>query len=191
MTTVKKAVRKIAEKPTQPPLTPVEQIITDHFLNGLSMDDAAPQLMSEGVGYSVIQSTIKETGERLGLYLSTQDIVDKVAEDLKGAKKPAHFFDLCDLVNGLNIPQADFSALLSASQLALKTNLTKSRRYVSLLKGDGVSTYSKIGKWALENPNFTPSEMAAHDFGISEPLYVDDFLSYQKFFQDLEALKQA
>ena len=190
MATSKKAAQKATEA-TEATLSPVEQIVTDHFLNGLSMDEAAPQLMAAGIGYSAIQATIKETGEKLGLYLSAQDVIDKVAVDLKGSAKPAHFFDLCDLVNGLNIPQADFTALLAASQLALKTNLTKSRRYVSLCKGDDVSTYAKIGKWAMENPDFTPSEMAAHDFGISEPLYVDDFLSYQKFFQDLEKRKQA
>ena len=170
-------------------LNKIDQIVTDHFLNGVDESATMMALMGEKVEYSELASTVQSTGEKLGLYLSAKDITEKVAADLKGKDKPAHFFDLCDMVKELDIPQASFTALLVASQLALKTNLSKSRRYVSLKKGDGVSTYARIGKWALENPNFTPSEMAAQDFGINDPLYVDDFLSYQKFFKELEELK--
>ena len=83
--------KKAAPKTTEATLSPVEQIVTDHFERRLSIYEAASMMMTAGVDHSAIDKTIKEIGERLGLYLSAQDIVDKVASDLKGVKKPAHF----------------------------------------------------------------------------------------------------
>ena len=180
-------------------LTNIEKIVTDHFENGVSFDSTCDALMPLGVANSDRGPLIEKVGKELGLVLDDKQLATKLAKELKDVEKPSHYFDLIDIVKGLQIPQKGFAELLAATQKQLKTNLTGSRRYVSFHKKEylntkgetvGLTNYRKIGKWALENPNFTPSEMAAQDFGINDPLYVDDFLSYQKFFKELEELKE-
>jgi len=165
----------------------IEKLVTDHFVNSVSVNDTARELIGLGLDYLEVNHTIKSVGKKLGLVLTEQEIFEAVQKKLDGCEKPLHMLDLIDLVNDLEMPAIDNLELTKAAQKVLGTNLSGAIRYKSLTQ-DSSSKYGKIGAWAMENLMFTPSELIAADIlkgDAKAPAYYDEFLSFQRFFRVL------
>ena len=192
-------------------LDSIEKLVSDFYINDTSEMVLNGDLVKAGISEEAIKSgLVKEIGLDLGLIFTAEKSLEFVEGQLEGVEKPLHYSDLLEIVEGIDVKGLDGEALMSACQISLHTALEESTRYKSLLKhppfepilpsyntqGELIepTKWNVVGKWILENPDFTASSLIkAGPLGekYHNGVFYDEVISLRRLFKKIDATNEA
>lgn len=169
----------------------INEAVTVHLKDGVSLDITAQVLLTNNVVFNAIESTIHNTGVKLGLILTDKQVTSLVTDSMKDQAKPNHFTDVISLAGKIESNQITTTEKLELVQTHFKTNLKVSKHYSKYWNEERIQ--GEICSWIASHPEATASEV--HASSILDNLkstnsdqrknYIDQMLGAQKFFTDL------
>ena len=184
MTTKNKTASKTAT-PSKAEI--IKDAVKAYYLEGVTLNDTAQILASNGIEFTAIQKTIQTIGIKEGYVLTPEKIAEKVKEAVSG-KVISHFLDVATLAKELDIAQLSEKekqdAIIEFSGVK-KSVVKMPSKFRKLANETGL--HGSMVSWVKEHPDFTPAEL--HNSGSvvtgNSSDYYDELLSYFNLYETI------